>query len=101
MKYITWKLKWQGNYGTGPESQIAELGGNASASAWATPVQTGEILGYLTGEVDLSLLAEFEVRELSQIEALEFAKQIDQNAFIMPDGFIGTTSLSEQDLYND
>jgi hypothetical protein len=48
-------------------------------------------LGYLTGELDLGLLADWDVVKLTQEEALDFALALDENAFVMDDGVIGTT----------
>lgn len=91
MRYLVWKLTWAGGYGTGPEATVAAHGARLEASAWVNPtVEQGEILGNLTGDVDLALLTDWSVRELTQAEALAFAKSIDPAAYLLDDGVIGT-----------
>ena len=52
-------------------------------------VETGTILGYLTGgNIDLSTLTPWQVEEVTQAEALEFAQGIDPEAYLLPDGVI-------------
>lgn len=96
MKYLTWKLNWNGQYGTGPEGLVAKSGAHLSASMWVTPdVESGTILGYLTGDIDVSILSDFEAQELTESEALAFATAIDENAYLLEDGIIGTTTALE------
>ena len=96
MKYLTWKLNWSGEYGTGPEGVVAKNGAHLSASMWVSPdVESGTILGYLTGNVDISTLSDFEAQELTEAEALAFATAIDENAYLLEDGIIGTTTTLE------
>jgi len=63
---------------------------------WVNPtVEHGRILGYLTGELDIELLSDWDVVKLTQEEALTFALAIDENAFVMDNGVIGTTTRPE------
>jgi hypothetical protein len=48
-------------------------------------------LGYLTGELDLSVLSEWNVVNITPQQALDFALALDENAFVMDDGVISTT----------
>lgn len=92
MRYLTWKLMWPGDakYGYGPEPIVAENGGRLDASSWVDPtVENGTILGYLTGDVDLTLLADWNVAELTQDEALAFAQALNPEAFLTDSGLIG------------
>lgn len=92
MRYLTWKLTWPGDaqYGFGPESVVAENGGHLEASSWVNPsVETGTILGYLAGDVDLALLADWDVVELTEADALAFAQALNGQAFLAENGFIG------------
>jgi hypothetical protein len=95
MRYLTWKLSWSedNKYGYGPEKTAADNGGLLEASSWSIPdVETGRILGYMTNDVPLELLSEWDVVELSKEEALEFAKAVDQNAYIAGNSTIATTT---------
>jgi hypothetical protein len=90
MRYLTWRLNWDDPHqGTQPSSAIPD-GYRLQASMFANPdVQTGTILGYLTeGDVNLSALTPWQVAELTQAEALEFAQGIDPEAYLLPDGAI-------------
>ena len=59
---------------------------------WVNPdVEHGTILGYLTGEVDIDILALWDATEVTEAEALAFAQNIDENAYVMDSGFIATT----------
>jgi hypothetical protein len=94
MRYLTWKLNWgDPSHGTGPEGAIFQQGGHVEASAFADPsVEAGTILGYLIeGDIDPSSLIPWEVIELTQAAALEFAQAVEASAYLLPDGFITTT----------
>lgn len=96
MRYLTWKLNWPTpEYGTGPEQTAHDNGSRLEASSWVNPdVEHGVILGYLTGELDITLLSLWEVGELTEAQALAFAQAIDENAHVMDDGVIATTTQS-------
>jgi hypothetical protein len=98
MRYIVWHLTWPTpDYGYGPEPVATDNGAHLEASMWVYPtVEAGTILGYLTGELDLALLAAWNATELAQADALAFASAIDPNAYILDDGRIGTTTEPEQ-----
>jgi hypothetical protein len=97
MRYCTWKLTWEKNYGYGPEQAVADNGGRLASSMWVNAdVEHGEILGYLTGEVDLSLLSKWQLVEKTQHEALLFAQELDSQAYLLPDGIITTVFEDEE-----
>jgi hypothetical protein len=61
---------------------------------WVNPdVEHGRILGYLTGELNLDLLSDWCVESLTQEEALNFALALDENAYLLDNGVIGTMSI--------
>jgi hypothetical protein len=90
MNYATWKLNFTDpNYGTGPEDRIADLGFGAEG-AWVAgePESNGTILGYLTEPVDETQLTIWEVKNITQAEALAFCLAINAEASLLPDGKI-------------
>jgi len=98
VRYLTWKLTWPGDaqYGFGPESVVADNGSRLEASEWVNPtVEAGTILGYLIGDVDLALLADWEVGELTQAEALSFAQALNAEAVLSEDGRIGAPIVED------
>jgi hypothetical protein len=99
MRYIVWHLTWPTEeYGYGPEQAAADNGAHLEASMWVNPdVEHGNILGYLTGDLDLALLVDWDATELSEADALAFAVNIDAGAYVMADGVIGTTTVLEVD----
>ena len=90
MNYATWKLNFSNpNYGTGPEDRIAELG-FGSEGAWVAgqAENGGTILGYVTEALDESKLTTWELKNISEIEALNFCLAINSEAYLLPDGKI-------------
>ena len=90
MNYATWKLNFTNpEYGTGPEDRVAELGFGAEA-AWVNgqAENGGTILGYLTEPVDESELTTWELKNITQAEALEFCLALNPEAYLLPDGKI-------------
>jgi hypothetical protein len=90
MNYSTWKLNFTNpDYGTGPEDAISKLGIQAEGS-WVDGVteEGGTILGYLSGPVDETVLGAWEVRNITQSEALDFCLFINEDAYLLPDGRI-------------
>jgi len=90
VNYATWKLNFtHPNYGTGPEDTIAELGFGAEGSWVLGQVENGgTILGYLTEPVDETQLTTWEVKNITQAEALAFCLAINAEAYLLPDGRI-------------
>jgi uncharacterized protein YebE (UPF0316 family) len=90
MNYATWKLNFTDpNYGTGPEDTIAKLGYGAEGAWVAGEVENnGTILGYLTEAVDETQLTFWEVKNITQAEALAFCLAINPDAYLLPDGRI-------------
>jgi hypothetical protein len=90
MNYATWKLNFTNpNYGTGPEDKIADLGLGAEG-AWVSgqAENGGTILGYVTEPVDETQLTTWEVKNITQGEALAFCLAINSEAYLLPDGRI-------------
>ena len=96
MNYATWKLNFANpDYGTGPEEAIADLG-LGSDGAWVAgeAENAGTILGYLTEPADELQLTTWQVKNISQLEALEFCLAINPEAYLLTDGRI-TAPLEE------
>ena len=91
MNYATWKLNFiDAEYGTGPEEEIASHGLSAEASWVSGQAEDGGIiLGYVSESLDELELALWEVKNLTEEEALAFCQEIDPTAYVMPDGRIG------------
>ena len=90
MNYATWKLNFiDPNYGTGPEDTITDLGFGAEA-AWVAgeAENNGTIIGYVTEPVDESELTTWEVKNITQAEALAFCLAINPQAYLLDDGRI-------------
>lgn len=87
MRYLTWRLNWDDpNYGTGPEAEIAALGGRAEASGF---VDAGaDILGYLVEPCDLDGLEPWQLVELTSAQALAFADALVPGCSFTDDGYI-------------
>lgn len=90
MNYATWKLNFDNfEYGTGPEDAIAELGVGAEGAWVQGEVQEGGIiLGYITDVVDETKLTTWEVKNITQKQALDFCIAINSEAFLTDDGRI-------------
>jgi len=90
MNYATWKLNFTNpEYGTGPESKVAELGFGAEGAWVAGQVENGgKILGYITEPQDETKLTAWQFKNISQLEALEFCLAINPDAYLLPDGKI-------------
>jgi hypothetical protein len=96
MNYATWKLNFADpNYGTGPEDTISDLG-FAAEGGWVSGAveNNGTILGYLTEPVDESLLTPWQFTNITQAEALEFCLALNPDAYLLPDGKIGSPLIS-------
>jgi hypothetical protein len=90
MNYATWKLNFTDPvYGTGPEERIAAQGFQAEG-AWANgQIESGgTILGYVQGEPVASALTPWDYTPVSQEQALEFALEINPEAYLLEDGRI-------------
>jgi hypothetical protein len=94
MNYATWKLDFTDpKYGTGPEDKIGELGFAAEGAWVAGQVENaGTILGYVTEELDESELTNWQVKNITQDEALAFCQAINPDAYLLPDGKITVPS---------
>jgi hypothetical protein len=97
MNYATWKLNFADpNYGTGPEDKIVELGFSAEGAWVAGQVENGDtILGYVTEPQDEAELTAWDFTNITEAEALAFCQAIDPEAYLLPDGRIGTPEEPE------
>ena len=94
MIYLKWKLS-NGVWGTGPEGEIFDRGGFASAG-WALDNE-GYRIGYLTGSsVDLTGLETWDVTEVTESEALAFCQNIWADAIVDEDGYITAVPPAEE-----
>ena len=87
MRYLKWRLT-QGTYGEGPEQAITGRGGTAEAGAYVD--NDGYRIGYLTESADLDDLADYDLSEITEAEALTFCHQFYADAAVMADGYIST-----------
>lgn len=90
MNYATWKLNFaNAEYGTGPEDAIIAVG-NTAEGAWSKGdlAGGGVILGYVTNAVDESELSTWQVKNVTQEEALAFCQSINSAAYLTEDGRI-------------
>lgn len=89
MRYATWNLNFDDpRYGTGPEQEIANLGGWAECAIVNGDVTQGAIiLGYFDGQV--SGLDKWDFQEVTESKALAFALGLNADCFLMENGKIG------------
>ena len=92
MNYATWKLNFTDpQYGTGPEEEIASQNLSCEAAWIDGQAEDGGItLGYTSEEVDEVELAIWEVKNISESEALAFCQAIDPTAYLLADGRIAS-----------
>lgn len=90
MNYATWKLNFANpEYGTGPEDTIADLGYGAEGAWVAGGAENGGIiLGYLTEPIDETQLTTWQVKNITQSQALDFCLAINPEAYLLDDGRI-------------
>ena len=88
MRYATWALNWQPdeNYGTGPESVIAEHGGSAEGAFFTGPEPHDTIVGYVHGDASLDDLEAWNVTEITGQQALTMAQAVDAGAELDAEG---------------
>lgn len=90
MNYATWQLNFANpEYGTGPETAIAELGATAEGGWVSGQVENGgTILGYVSAVVDATALATWSFTSVTETEALNFCQVINPEAYLLEDGRI-------------
>lgn len=91
MNYATWKLKFtKAGYGSGPEEKLAK-NGIAAEGGWLNGQveDSGIILGYLSEEVNEADFTNWELKNITQEEALAFALAINPEAYLLESGKIG------------
>ena len=98
MNYVTWKLDFSNpNYGTGPEMAIADQGIKCESSWTNGEVSNGAlILGYVTEPVNESALTEWDVKNITEAQALAFCQAVSPDAFISDNGIIATPEADLQ-----
>jgi len=84
MKYIKYKLS-NGRWGTHPVETITAAGGRAATSFYVDG--DGYRIGYAWGDIDLTALSpEWDITEVSQAQAKQFAKSIWGDVDLANDG---------------
>ena len=83
MLYATWIIDRIN--GTTPESTIRDAGGTASGGLM---LNEDLVLGYLTGNLDVENLKKWDVKIITQTEALQLSKTKNPNCFINDFGLI-------------
>ena len=86
MRYCTYRLIWIDGYGFGPEPIAYDHGSRIEASSFVD--DDGIHLGYLTGDLDLGLIVDYDPTELDGEQAVAFARTIDGTAYMLDDGYI-------------
>ena len=83
MKYATWTIKRP--EGTTPEPTIREAGGTASGGLM---LNVDTVLGYMSDDVTMTGLSEWNVIVKTQQEALALAQAVNPDCFLADDGTI-------------
>ena len=83
MKYATWTIKRP--EGTTPEPTIREAGGTASGGLM---LNVDTVLGYMSDDVTMTGLSEWNVIVKTQQEALALAQAVNPECFLADDGTI-------------
>jgi hypothetical protein len=87
LRYLTYQLNFPTpDYGYGPEDAARAAGSTLVASAFVAADATH--LGYLTGDLDPAMLADWSAVELTQNAALVFAQALNAEAHLLEDGTI-------------
>lgn len=95
MRYLIYQLNWISGYGYGPEDIANQNNSRIEPSCF---VENERILGYMHGELDLSLISAYQPEILTQNEALLFAKNLNETAYLLDDG---TIAFDVSDLYKN
>ena len=83
MKYATWIIKRP--EGTTPEPTVRDAGGWAEGGMM---LDDNTVLGYLSDDADVTILAEWSVTIKTQTEALTLAQTVNPECFVADDGMI-------------
>ena len=83
MRYATWTISQP--EGTTPEPAIREAEGWAEGGMM---LDENTVLGYMSDDVDVSVLSEWNVVEKTQTQALTLAQAINPECFLADDGTI-------------
>ena len=83
MKYATWTIKRP--EGTTPEPTIREAGGTASGGLM---LNVDTVLGYMSDDVTMTGLSEWNVIVKTQQEALALAQAVNPDCFLADNGTI-------------
>ena len=97
MIYLKWKLS-EGIEGTGPEQQIADFGGKVSGSPYVD--SEGYRIFYLLEEMTTGTVNDldsvWDVKEVTESEALAFCQNIWADAIVDEDGYITAVPPAEE-----
>jgi hypothetical protein len=84
MKYFTWNTVFDDSgYGSTPESSVT-----TGTLEGGFEYQGTSIVGYGSNDVNISNLGNWAVVEITQAEALNFAKSLNSNCYVNDDGKI-------------
>lgn len=94
MRYVLYRLRWVEDKGYGPEPIVTENESFLEASAFYTNEANNSVyLGFLTGDLSLEKLSDFDALEISQQEALAFANNIYEGSLLLQRGKIVPPAL--------
>jgi hypothetical protein len=87
MRYAKWLLVWEGEpqEGYGPEGTALSLGGSAEG-AFSEGDPRSFIYGYVSDDLDLTALANYEMTEVTEAEILQKAQEQNPECYIDSDG---------------
>lgn len=88
MKYILSKNKWVNDEGLGIDDFLLASDSYEPSEFMFPQEPTGQILAYVNDSFDVANYVDFDACELSQEDALIFAKQLSENSFIAENGKI-------------
>lgn len=91
MKYAIWNLSQNDGLWFGPEDKLRTFGIEARAS-FTGPDNDSDRLAFLSEECDESAFQEFNLRFITQEQALAFAQDIDESAVLLDSGEIVSVS---------
>lgn len=89
MKYLKWSIYFEpeAKEGTTPEEIIKNDGGWAEGGIGLGGL---DIIGYTSDDIDLTKLSNYNIQELTQVEALNMAKNINPDCYLKTNGKIGS-----------
>jgi len=86
MQYLIYELVWENDFGYGPENKAETLGIHIHATSFglAEP-EPNKILGVTNNAISEQDFVEFKLKKVTEEEALSFAQEINEEAYIDPE----------------